>query len=170
MAYCDWSSDSNVRRIEKAHNFLPVATLMASLTETVTETDLSLNCPLYKTKNEWQCECAWHARFNGYDHAMKVLFATERPVWLKRLVQKKPQIEKLYNYHRDQVQRCSDAVLTLQEQLVFGTRELTAVSADLTLAMAALDDATAKFDEVKQKLTVVINRQLEVYYNVKTPQ
>lgn len=143
---------------------------MASLTQSVTETDLSLNCPLYKTENECLCECPWHARFNGYDHAMKVLFATERPVWLKRLVKKKPEIETLYNHHRDQVQRCSDAVLALQEQLVFGTRELTAVSADLTRAMATLDDATAQFDEVKQKLTGLINRQLEVYYNVKTPQ
>ena len=137
---------------------------------TVTEADLSLNCPLYKTKNEYLCECAWHARFNGYDHAMKVLFATERSVFLKRMVEKKPGIKRLYEHHHTKVNTLSDQVLQLQEQLVFGTRELTVVSAELSQAMNALDEAQAQFDEVKAKLTIIINRQLEVFYNVKTPQ
>jgi hypothetical protein len=133
----------------------------------VTEEQLSVNCPLYKTKDEFLCDCAWHSQYLGYNHAIKVIFATDRPVAVQRLLEKRPPLKALYLQYQEAVALHSGAVLRLQEELVAGTSDVWQVSTILTEETKKLDAASAQFRELKDRLVADANRLLEVYYNVK---
>lgn len=133
----------------------------------VTEEQLSVNCPLYKTKDEFLCDCAWHSQYLGYNHAIKVIFATDRPVAVQRLLEKRPQLKALYLQYQEAVALHSGAVLRLQEELVAGTSDAWQVSTILTEETKKLDAASVRFTELKDRLVADANRLLEVYYNIK---
>lgn len=133
----------------------------------VTEEMVSLNCPLYKTKDEFLCDCAWHSQYLGYNHAMKVIFATDRPVAVQRIVAKRPHVKELYTKYQDEVALHSSAVLRLQEELVCGSNDIWQISTILNTEMTKLDEANAKLRELKSKLGAEADRLLEVYYNIK---
>lgn len=133
----------------------------------VTEEQLSMNCPLYKTRDEFLCDCAWHSQYLSYNQAIKVMFAMDRPVAVQRILEKRPQVKQLYVKCQEAVALHSGAVLRMQEELVTGTNDIWQISGLLNSEMNKLDEANAQFRQLKDRLIEEANKLLEVYYNVK---